>query len=162
MLRLQFKTFRSYVAFVFLSLVAIVLATGYFVVVSANRSASIGQIDENLRTGARVFDALSNRQIDQLMVQARLLSYDYGFKQAFGTSSDDPATMRLALLNWRNRINASFLALVSLDGQVIHDSEHAERIGKPFAIPALIEAAQNSDQQEARGLAMYTAISSRS
>jgi adenylate cyclase len=87
-------------------------------------------------------------------VQARLLAYDYGFKQAFGASADDPATMRLAMQNSRDRIRADFFVLVSLEGRVLFDSEQAPRDGAAFDLPGLIAAAEATPSGETRGLAL--------
>lgn len=151
---LQFRTFRGRLNFVFLSLLVVLLAAIFFIVLNANRHNALRQIDAGLETGARIFAALKQQRIDQLGEQARLLAYDYGFKQAFGASANDPATMRLAMQNFRDRIHASFFALVSLEGQVLHDSEQPARDGTTFDLPDLITAAENADTFETSGLAL--------
>ncbi len=84
--------------------------------------------------------------------QARLLAYDYGFKQAFSSSADDRATMRLAMQNWRDRIRASFMVLVSLEKQVLYNSDQPQRDGSTFDLPGLISAAEEDRSLEASGL----------
>ena len=82
---------------VFLPLLIVLQAATFALVLNANRRNALRQIDTDLETGARIFTTLKNQRIEELSVQARLLAYDYGFKQAFGASADDPATMRLAM-----------------------------------------------------------------
>lgn len=152
MLHLRFRTFRGRLAFFFLSLVALVLAASFLIVLQANRRHALRQIETNLRSGSRIFATLTDRRLDELNEQARLLAYDYGFKQAFGSSADDPATIRLAMQNWRDRIKASFMVLVSLEKRTLYDSDESRRDGLPFDLPDLITAAEGQETLEARGL----------
>ena len=152
MLHLRFRTFRGRLAFFFLSLVSLVLAASFLIVLQANRRYALRQIETNLRTGSRIFATLTERRLDELNEQARLLAYDYGFKQAFGSSADDTATIRLAMQNWRDRIKASFMVLVSLEKRTLYDSDESRRDGLPFDLPDLITAAEGHETQEARGL----------
>ncbi len=149
---MHFRTFRGRLAFFFLSLVAVVLAASFFLVLQANRRHAQRQIAENLHAGSRIFTTLAGRRLDELNEQARLLAYDYGFKQAFSSSADDRATMRLAMQNWRDRIRASFMVLVSLEKQVHYNSDQPERDGTAFDLPGLITAAEEDASLEARGL----------
>ena len=151
-LHLRFRTFRGRLSFFFLSLVALVLAASFLIVLQANRRHALRQIETNLRTGSRIFATLTERRLDELNEQARLLAYDYGFKQAFGSSADDPATIRLAMQNWRDRIKASFMVLVSLEKRTLYDSDESRRDGLPFDLPDLIAAAEGHETLEARGL----------
>ncbi|MBA2436403.1 MAG: HAMP domain-containing protein, partial [Chthoniobacterales bacterium] len=129
-----------------------VLAASFFIVLEANRRHATRQIEENLHAGSRIFATLTERRLDELNEQARLLAYDYGFKQAFSSSADDRATMRLAMQNWRDRIRASFMVLVSLEKQVLYNSDQPQRDGSAFDLPGLITAAEEDPSLEARGL----------
>ena len=60
--------------------------------------------------------------------------------------------MRLAMQNWRDRIRASFMVLVSLDKQVLYNSDQPARDGSAFDLPGLITAAEENDVLEGRGL----------
>src|SRR4029434_4339240 len=91
----RFPTLRGWLTFIILSLFVVLQAATFFLVLTANRRHALRQIDEGLKTGERVFTKLKDRRIEELNVHARFLAYDYGFKQAFGTSANDPATMRL-------------------------------------------------------------------
>ncbi len=149
---MHFRTFRGRLAFFFLSLVAVVLTASFLLVLQANRRHAARQIEDNLRAGSRIFATLTERRLDELNEQARLLAYDYGFKQAFSSSADDRATMRLAMQNWRDRIRASFMVLVSLEKQVLYNSDQPQRDGSAFDLPGLITAAEEDRSLEARGL----------
>jgi len=150
----RFRTLRGRLVGVFLPLLIVLQAATFALVLNANRRNALRQIDTDLETGARIFTTLKNQRIEELSVQARLLAYDYGFKQAFGASADDPATMRLAMQNSRDRIRADFFVLVSLEGRVLFDSEQAPRDGTAFDLPGLIAAAEATPSGEARGLAL--------
>ena len=150
--QLHFRTFRGRLAFFFLSLVAFVLAASFLIVLQANRRHAQRQIEANLHAGSRIFATLTARRLDELTEQARLLAYDYGFKQAFSSSADDPATIRLAMQNWRDRIKASFMVLVSLEKRAIYDSDQPQHGGAAFDLPGLITAAEEQETLEARGL----------
>jgi adenylate cyclase len=146
----QFRTFRGRLATFIICLLVIVLGTTLFIVRQANHRSVLREIESNLRTGARVFSTLTERRMDELTQQAWLLSSDYAFKQAFGTNADDPGTIRDAMQNWSNRINATFMALVSLEGVTLYDSAEPRRDRLPFDLPSLIAAAEANS--EARGL----------
>jgi adenylate cyclase len=150
----RFRTLRGRLVGVFLPLLIVLQAATFALVLNANRRNALRQIDTDLETGARIFTTLKNQRIEELSVQARLLAYDYGFKQAFGASADDPATMRLAMQNSRDRIRADFFVLVSLEGRVLFDSEQAPRNGTAFDLPGLIAAAEATPSGETRGLAL--------
>jgi adenylate cyclase len=150
----HFRTFRGRLAFFFLSLVAILLAASFLIVLQANRRHAQRQIEENLHGGSRIFATLTERRLDELNEQARMLAYDFGFKQAFSSAADDRATMRLAMQNWRHRIKANFMVLVSLEKRALYDSDQPQRDGTAFDLPDLIAAAENDDSLEARGLAL--------
>jgi adenylate cyclase len=150
----RFRTLRGRLVGVFLPLLIVLQAATFALVLNANRRNALRQIDTDLETGARIFTTLKNQRIEELSVQARLLAYDYGFKQAFGASADDPATMRLAMQNSRDRIRADFFVLVSLEGRVLFDSEQAPRDGTAFDLPGLIAAAEATPSGETRGLAL--------
>ena len=150
----HFRTFRGRLAFFFLSLVAILLAASFVIVLQANRRHAQRQIEENLHGGSRIFATLTERRLDELNEQARMLAYDFGFKQAFSSAADDRATMRLAMQNWRHRIKANFMVLVSLEKRALYDSDQPQRDGTAFDLPDLIAAAENDDSLEARGLAL--------
>ncbi len=153
-LQLRFRTFRGRLAFFFLSLIALVLSASFLIVLQANRRHALQQIENNLRGGSRIFATLTARRLDELNGQARLLAYDYGFKQAFSSSADDPATIRLAMQNWRDRIKASFMVLVSLKKRTLYDSDEPRRDRAAFDLPDLIAAAEGNETLESRGLAL--------
>ncbi len=150
----RFRTLRGRLVFIFLSLLTVLQAVTFLLVLQANRQHALRQIDAGLATGERVFSTLKNRRLEELNEHARLLAFDYGFKQAFGASANDPRTMRLAMQNWRDRVRASFFVLVSLDRKVLYDSQDIKRDGTVFDLPALITAAEGSEEGETRGLTL--------
>ena len=150
----RFRTLRGRLTFIILTLLVVLQAATFFLVLNANRRHALRQINAGLEQGRGFFLTLKDRRIEELNKQARLGAFDYGFKQAFGTSANDPATMRLAMRNIRDRADASFFTLVSLDQQVLFDSENPERDGTSFDLPGIIDSAESADDGETRGLAL--------
>ena len=76
----HFRTFRGRLAF-------FLLAVSFLIVLQANRRHAQRQIEDNLHAGSRIFATLTERRLDELNEQARMLAYDYGFKQAFSSAA---------------------------------------------------------------------------
>src|SRR4029434_7242880 len=100
----RFPTLRGWLTFIILSLLIVLQAATFFLVLTANRRHALRQIDAGLQTAAGIFVELKDGGIEELSKHARTAAFDYGFKQTFGASGNDPATMRLAMRNWRDRV----------------------------------------------------------
>jgi diguanylate cyclase (GGDEF)-like protein len=101
-------------------LTALVLAvqavTAFTLVVQTNRKAQ-NQAQQELRSGARVLDALLRLRSEQIQQAVRVLVSDYGFKEA--VTLGDRATIASALENSAGRVEARLAVLVDLKGSVI-------------------------------------------
>ncbi|MBB6366589.1 hypothetical protein FHR56_001702 [Xanthomonas sacchari] len=99
-------------------LVLVVLAaqalTFLAVHVATQRSVA-AQLDDELRTGERVWQRIDQRRDEQLLQAASVLADDFGFRAAV-TSGDVP-TMQSALRNHAARVRAPSALLLSADGQ---------------------------------------------
>ena len=87
LLGFRFRTLRGRLTFIILSLFVVLLAAIFFLVLTANRRNALRQINAGLERGRGYFVTLKDRRIEELNKQARLLAFDYAFKQAFGTSA---------------------------------------------------------------------------
>src|SRR5437868_4268875 len=97
-------------------LVAVQAVTVVTLVVQTNRKAQ-NQAKQELRSGARVLDALLRSRAEQLQQAVRVLVSDYGFKEA--ATLEDRATIASALENSAGRVDARLAVLVDLQGRVM-------------------------------------------
>ena len=127
---------------VFVGLFAIVLAISLLVVAAFLRAAARAEIGEELRLAGTLFVRQLDARSQQLVGATRLLSGDYALKTAVATA--DHETTRSVLENHRRRIGADVLMLVSLEGAVIADTRPASQLGATFALPKLLEEAEQT------------------
>jgi HAMP domain-containing protein len=83
---------------------------------------------------------LSERVSDDVGV----LSLDYALRKA--VAERDSATALSALRNHGNRIGATRMLIVGLDGSITSDTTHPEAVGTDFPFAGLIESATSNDQ----------------
>lgn len=139
-----FRSLRHRIVAVFVGLLVVIMA---MVLVLVNRSGEqiIGSVvDRQLKAGAKTFESLLNQNNAQLEIAARLLSSDFGFREAIATG--DKATILSVLRNHGSRINARMMLLVSLDGQVTADTRNPAAAPRPFPFPDLLAGAQSSQR----------------
>lgn len=108
------------------------------------RSNLVEQGKRELAAAAAVFvrqlDVLSERVTDDVQV----LSLDYALRKA--VAERDVATALSALRNHGNRIGATRMLIVGLDGNISTDTTDAAAAGKPFPFAGLIDDADAYDQ----------------
>jgi diguanylate cyclase (GGDEF)-like protein len=110
-------SFRMRVLLLLISLLLAVQAvTVVTLVVQTNRKAQ-DQAKQELRSGARVLDALLRLRAEQMQQAVRVLVSDYGFKEA--VTLGDRATIASALENSAGRVDARLAVLVDLAGGVV-------------------------------------------
>ena len=135
-----FRSFRGRLVLVFVGLFAVVLAIILLVVSVSVRAGARDEVGRELRHTATLFVRQLDVRSTQLLGATRLLSGDFAFKTAVATA--DHATTRSVLDNHRRRIGADVLMLVSLDGTITADTREAARHGAAFALPRLLEEAE--------------------
>jgi diguanylate cyclase (GGDEF)-like protein len=91
-----------------------------------------------------VFERLIKVRTDRLVLAARTLSGDYGFKTTF--ADGDKPTLLSAMRNNVGRIQADVMQLVSLDGNIIADTLHPDAAPGKFYQPGLIVTAEQSGE----------------
>ena len=115
MINLPFKSLRSRIIFVFLTLILVVQFIGFIAIwFSINKNARVA-ITEQLGIGEKVLRTVINRRGESLTLSARILATDYGFRQAI--ASNDRETIKSALDNNGARINSDINMLLSPEGQ---------------------------------------------
>jgi diguanylate cyclase (GGDEF)-like protein len=133
---------RSFQARLLYLLVAVLVAleAGTLIAVYvAGRRALEHTVQEELETGARVFDHLLQMRARTLSEQSRVLVSDYAFREAVATT--DIATVTSTLQNHGRRVDANVVALIDLDGNVLTDSMRRRMSGSPFPFPVMFRNA---------------------
>ena len=131
-------------------LVLLTQAVAYFLVSFANTRNATRQIAVNLEAGAVVFRRLIDERSAGLIANARLLSGDFAFKQAFATG--DRGTILSAMENHLGRMEADVMLLVDPDGRPVASTDpHAiDAANAPWS--GLIERAAADEFGEASGV----------
>jgi len=140
------RSLQSQILALFLLLIVAVQVGGFILINTVGGTAARRTIGEELDAGARVFDRLLEQDTQRLVQGARLLSADYGFRDAIATHDRD--TIISVLANHGKRIDADKTVLVGLDELVIADTlgtPHGERF--PFA--GLLAQARDSQRAAA-------------
>ncbi|KJR42343.1 Signal transduction histidine kinase [Candidatus Magnetoovum chiemensis] len=138
-----FLKLQNRILVLFLSLFVIVLTVIFLLVDTASKGFARKKIENDLITTTKVFDRMLKIRIDQLTEGVRILSSDYGFKQAIA-SSDKP-TMLSALKNHSARINASIAMVISMDSRLVVNTLTDEG-ALDFDFSKLIERAQENGE----------------
>ena len=133
-------------------LIAVVQISVYLLVTRANRSNAIEHIEQNLQTGARIFQQNLAERIDYLAGSAKVMSRDYPIRQLIMQDPLDRHTLRSALVTYSERVKAPVITLFSPEGQVLaatDDDLGNENVG-PFR-EHLIRKATEADMQQNSG-----------
>jgi diguanylate cyclase (GGDEF)-like protein len=110
---MRLRSLESRIVILFLVLILAVQLAGFVAIQTGIQENVRAAIREELAIGERVFGRLLDQYAQKLTQGARLLAADYGFKQAIGT--DDRETIRDALVNNAERIEASHALLIGID-----------------------------------------------
>lgn len=137
---LQFRSLRSRIVVFFALLLLTVEVAGFAFINATILQNARNTIREELVSGERVFNRLLERNAQQMVEAAIILSSDFGFRGAI--ASNDRETVISALRNLGTRIKASGMMLVTLDNNLFADTLWPNYSGKPFAFPELIKMAE--------------------
>lgn len=110
-------SFRMRVLLLLISLLLAVQAVTVITLVAQTNRKAQDQAKQELRSGARVLDALLRLRAEQMQQAVRVLVSDYGFKEA--VTLGDRATIASALENSAGRVDARLAVLVDLAGSVV-------------------------------------------
>lgn len=96
------------------------------------------QVTKNIEVANSVLDQLLRDRRDQLLNSARVLTDDFGFKQAVATG--DIPTIKSALQNHGKRIKSDFMMLTDLTGTVMESQPEYFASGSDFPYPDFINS----------------------
>ena len=114
----------------------------YLVVRQANRRHALAQIESSLRAGGQIFKKLIDQRNRQVVSAATILSRDHAFLEAFAGAEQDRATTLSALESLRSRVEADVIFIVSLEKQLLFDTQRPQARSVPVPFPKLIEKAE--------------------
>jgi adenylate cyclase len=133
-----------------IGLVLVTQAVAFLLVSVATTRNATRQIAASLDAGAGVFRRLIDERSAGLVGNARLLSGDFAFKQAF--ASDDHGTILSAMENHLQRIDADTMILVDPDGRVIASTVSVGPQGSRAPWDGLLARASADDYGEGSGI----------
>ena len=134
-----FSSVRGRLIAILLLLLAGTQAVTFVLVAAAERNYAHERVNVETEEATRVFVQFVAQTVKQLALSVRLLSSDYAFASTVAQlrNSNDPVardTLESALQNYRARIGiASFVRLISSDGQTLIDTLPAE-VSKKLSI----------------------------
>ena len=137
-------SFRQRLALLFIvTLIAVQGLTALFAygVVRANL---VEQGKERLEATTQVFMRQLNVLSERVSDDVQILSLDYALRKA--VAENDRSTALSALRNHGNRVGATRMSIVALDGTITTDTTSDAARGTAFAFPDLLDAAVANDQ----------------
>lgn len=138
------SSFQARITGMLVVLLLVVIAALTWAVKVATNNAVRGQASEQLEVGTRVFERLLDVNGRRLRDGVQLLAADFGFRDA--VASGDSATIRSALLNYGNRIGASDVFLLGMDGTVLASTVDTMADGSPFRYDQALRDARRQNQ----------------
>ncbi len=139
---MMFRSLQHRIVLVFVGLLVLVMALILALVTRSNQQIVEAEMDRELATGTHVFTRLIAQNQRQLETAATVLSADYAFREAIATQ--DRPTIRSVIRNHGLRIGAQAMMVVSLDGQLIADTQQTTSEPRQFPFPDLLTLAETS------------------
>jgi adenylate cyclase len=134
------------VVFFVVLLLAVQAASFLFIRYAIERTAQ-DTLRNDLRAGARIFERLLRQNSQQLVESTSVLTYDERFRDAI--AGRDRTRIASALLNHADRIGASGMSLIGMDGVVVADTLLPARVGEPYGDTALMVRARQLGRSSA-------------
>ena len=148
---LRFRRFSSQLLLLLAGLIALVQLAVYFFISHYNEKNAREHIEQNLQTGARIFEQNLNERIDYLAGSAKVMSSDYPIKQLMMQEPLDQRTLQSTLISYSERVKAPVITLLSLEGDIVALTD--EELGKENVGPfkELIRQASKDDLEQISG-----------
>ncbi|MCJ8313527.1 MAG: HAMP domain-containing protein [Saccharospirillaceae bacterium] len=143
----QFHRFQSRIIFYILILSLPIQLILFLSIRDANINTARKNINENLEITSQILFNTLNNDRDNLLSNVRALSYDYAFKQVANTNEHQ--TILSSLESYQNRVDADVMLLISMDNQIIADTQQPNLTGSSFYLPQLIQQASKNQYGEA-------------
>ena len=140
------RSLQARIFALFLLLVIVVQVGGFVLIHTAGLTTARKSVGAEIAAGSRVFDRFVQQDTERLAQGARLLTADYAFRQA--VTAGDRATLASVLANHGERIDASLMMLVGLDGRVLADTM-GNATDRPFGFPQLLDKTGGAQQAPA-------------
>ncbi len=145
---MRFRRFQNRLLFFLLCLLTLSQAAAFLAVNASLTANARRSIAAQLEVAARVFFRTVSERTSYLTTSARVLSGDYAFKTAFATG--DHSTIISALENYKLRMQADAMFLVSLRRTLTASTLQPRAKDAPLPFPGLLAAA--GDEGEASAL----------
>jgi signal transduction histidine kinase len=137
-------SFRQRLAlFLIVTLIGVQALTALFAY-GVIRSNLVEQAKSQLKSTASAFTRQLNVLSERVSDDVEVLSLDYALRKA--VAENDQATALSALRNHGNRVGATRMMLVGLDGRITADTAREDAAGTAFSFPDLIETASTTNQ----------------
>ena len=133
------RRLQTHLVLVFVGLFALIQVVAFVVMDQGRARVALGHVGQELDAGERIFERLLTQDREQLERSASVLATDYGFREAIATN--DLNTITSVLRNHGDRIDASVMQLISLDGRILADTKGHRVAGEAFRYPRLLEVA---------------------
>ncbi len=105
------------------------------------------QVQNQLGSAARVFESIVGERVKRLTDLVQVVSQDFGFKEA--VLSGDIPTVKSALSNFGNRVDADFAIVYDIDSEIVtHSGSQGERLSEVSVLTS-----EMKDIAEAAGIA---------
>lgn len=137
---MRIRRLRTRIVVFFVALLATVQIVSFALISFANTNNARQKIAGELEVGERIFARLLDQNRERLTQAARVLSADYGFREAL--ASNDLPTVQSALRNHGARVRADVMMLAALDQRMIASTGEIGTLSTSFPIPALIDEAR--------------------
>ena len=137
-------SFRQRLALLFILTLIAVQALTAVLAYSVVRSNLVEQGKSRLEATTQVFMRQLNVLSERVSDDVQVLSLDYALRKA--VAEDDRGTALSALRNHGNRVGATRMAIVGLDGTITIDTTSDAAQGTPFPFPDLLDSAAAADQ----------------
>ena len=137
-------SFRQRLALLFIVTLVSVQALTAILAYGVVRSNLIEQGKRELAATTQVFMRQLNVLSERVSDDVQVLSLDYALRKA--VAEDDRGTALSALRNHGNRVGATRMAIVGLDGTIDIDTTIEAAQGTPVPFPDLLDAAAADDQ----------------
>ncbi|MEX0617505.1 MAG: adenylate/guanylate cyclase domain-containing protein [Pseudohongiellaceae bacterium] len=149
-----FRTFRTRLIIFLLILLLPVLGGSFYYVNQNSQQYTDQTINHYLQQGANVFDYTRREQSQTLLAIMSSLTWDYGFRAAYGTQ--DTATIYDAALNVLSRSMGSvdMLMITDLSGYVVIDTQLQGFTNLTGPWSELLDTARQDNEGRATGIIM--------
>ncbi len=132
----QRHNLRTRIAVVFVLLLLAIQGTVYVVITGAIHASSSATVNQELAVGQRVFERTLRSNAERLLQSAAVIAADFAFRAA--AASHDVNTVRSALENHGQRVQADVVALVGLDGKLMAETRAPSPAFARLAFPKLV------------------------